>query len=301
MGQRWAAIQVVLCVAMAAAGGEAAFEVGQRWVYQHSGPKPGGLEPEPIDGQRIAQVLRHDPNDDLWIIEERYTNSSDPASRLHVDPKRTIVAIEIDSKDGPPARLRYDPPVPYEAPELAVGQTATIETTLHMDSPVFSMPIRLEIERLADETIATDAGVFEACRHYRTTSRTTLDIKIGKIPLTEQRHRWYHRQAGGLVKETYHKDPTRFLTWSRDGYDASSTLTAFGVEAVSESALSAMTFDPNAARDLHAAPASGARSPRAGPVAVVLASLAVIAAVGGLLVARRRSMKPPHEASNDNS
>jgi len=277
MSRRMRAMSILLCVALTPAG-HGAYEVGQRWVYQHSGPKPGSFEGEPIDGQRIAQVIGHDPNDGLWIIEERYTNSSDPASRHHIDPNRMVVAIEIDSKDGPPARLRYDPPVPYEAPELAVGQSATIETTLHMDSPAFHMPIRLEIDRLADETIATDAGTFEACRHYRTTTSATLDLKIAKVPFSEERHRWLHRQADGLVKETYRREPVKFLTWSRPAYEASSVLTAFGVEPVAE-------------RPAPAAPAHSHHDERAGSALIPLAIVAVVAAGVGLLLVRRRSVK----------
>ncbi len=276
MSRRMGAMSILLCVALVSAG-HGAYEVGQRWVYQHSGPKPGSFEGEPIDGQRIAQVIRHDANDGLWIIEERYTNSSDPASRHHIDPNRMVVAIEIDSKDGPPARLRYDPPVPYEAPELAVGQSVTIETTLHMDSAAFSMPIRLEIERLGDETVATDAGTFEACRHYRTTSSATIDIKIAKVPMSEQRHRWLHPHADGLVKETYRREPVKFLTWSRPAYEASSVLTSFGVEPVAE-----RPAPDHAAHDHD-------HDERAGSAVIPLVVIAAVTAVAGLLLARRRS------------
>lgn len=280
MSRRMQAMSILLCVALAQAG-DGAYEVGQRWVYQHSGPKPGSFEGEPIDGQRIAQVIGHDANDDLWIIEERYSNSSDPATRLHVDPNRMVVAIEMQDSDGRTGRLRYDPPVPYEAPELAVGQSATIETTLHMDSAAFSMPIRLEIERLPDETVATDAGTFEACRHYRTTTGATLDLKIAKVPISEERHRWLHRQATGLVKETYRREPVKFLTWSRPAYEASSVLTTFGVEPVAEQpAANHAAHDHAHAHDEHA-----------GSALVPLAIVAVVAAAAGLLSRHRRATK----------
>jgi hypothetical protein len=278
MSRSMRAMSILLCAAMAPAG-HGAYEVGQRWVYQHSGPKPGSFEGEPIDGRRIAQVIRHDPNDGCWIIEERYTKSSDPAGRLRVDPNRMVVAIEVDSKDGPPGLLRYDPPVPYEAPELAVGQSVTIETTLHMDSPAFSMPMRLEIERLGDETIATDAGTFEACRRYRTTTSATLDLKIAKVPFSEERHRWFHHSANGLVKETYRREPVKFLTWSRPAYEASSVLTAFGIEAVAERPL-----PDHPARDHD-------HDEHAGSALIPLALVAVAAAVAGVLLVRRRSVK----------
>jgi hypothetical protein len=287
-------MSILLCIALAGASdaspaGDAPFEVGQRWVYRHIGPKPGSFEPDAIDGERIAQVIRNDPNNGLWIIEERYTKDDEAIGRFRVDPNRMLIAIEIEGKEGKPALLRYDPPIPYEAPELAVGQTATIESTLRMDSPSFAVPTTLEIERLADETVETDAGTFEACRHYKTTTHSTLDIKIGKIPVTECRYRWYHPRVNGLVKETYHKDPVKFLSWSRAGYDASSILTAFGVQPVSEPPASAVAAEPPSSHGAHA-----------GPGVALLVGLIVVTATAALCVARRRTTHPhPKNSAND--
>lgn len=284
------AISILLCiVCAAAAGAEPPFTVGQQWTYRHTGPKPGSFEPNAIDGERIAQVIGDDPNNGLWIIEERYTNSSDPVGRLHIDRDRMVVAIEIESKQGPPGLLRYEPPVPYEAPDLDVGQKATIETTLRMDSPKFSMPTTIEFERLADETVETDAGTFEACRHYRMTTRATFDLKIAKLPVSEQRHRWLHPRANGPVKETYRREPVKFLSWSRPGYDASSVLTAFGVEAVSETHTA-----------LIAAQAPAAHGTHSGSGGILLLVVAVIAATMGVLVLRRRSARRRRTNSDRN-
>ncbi len=286
MGHTLQGISIALCIAAVAAAGEAPFAVGQQWTYAHTGPRPGSIEPDPVDGQRIAQVIAEDPNSGLWIIEERYTNNPDPIGRAHVDPNRMLVAIEIEGKQAQPALLRYDPPIPYEAPELAVGQAATIDSTLRMDSPALAMPITIEFERLADETIETDAGSFEACRHYQIATRSTLDIKIGKIDSVEHRHRWLHDRANGLVKETYRKEAVKFLTWSRPAYDASSVLTAFGVEAVAQRP--ARTADPNGSP---AADAHEGHSSHRSPTEIALIVLAIGLAVAGFLLLRRRPAK----------
>lgn len=282
MGRTLQAISIALCIATVAADAETPFAVGQQWTYKHAGPRPGSTEADPIDGQRIAQVIGQDPDSGLWIIEERYTNNPDPIGQAHVDPNRMVIAIEIQGKQAQPALLRYDPPIPYEAPELAVGQTATIQSMLRMDSPALAMPITMEFKRLADEPIETDAGAFEACRHYQITTRATLDIKIGKIDSVEHRHRWMHPRANGLVRETYHKEPVRFLTWSRPAYDASSVLTAFGVEAVAERP--AMGADPNGSP---AAESHEGHSPRRSPTEIALIVVAILLAVAGFLFLRR--------------
>jgi hypothetical protein len=59
-----------------------------------------------------------------------------------------------------------------------------------------------------------------------------VDVKIAKIPFREERERWYHPSAQGMVKEVYRKGPVKFLGWSRAGYTATSTLLAYGREEV---------------------------------------------------------------------
>ena len=207
------------------------FEVGQRWTYRHEGPRPGSAEPNAIDGERILHVISvvEEQGGKQWIIEERFTNSKDVV-RLYVNEERLLTAIEIENEKGEVARLRYDPPVPYQVTELDVGKERTIETALRMDSSEFALPSTIVIRRLADETITTTAGEFVGCLHYKATISSTLDIKIAKIPVTEERERWYHPEVNGLVKEVYRKGPVKFRSWSREGYTATSVLTAFDRE-----------------------------------------------------------------------
>ena len=210
------------------------FEVGQRWEYKHQGPRPGSIEPNDIDGERIIHVIGvvEEPKGKQWIIEERFTKDEKAIGRLYVNSERLITTIEIENKKGEAVKLQYDPPVPHQVLELNIGEEETIETSLKMDSAKFSLPSTIVIRRLDDETITTPAGEFVNCQHVKTTSRSTFNIKIAKIPFTEERERWYHPKVNGLVKEVYRKDPVKFLTWSREGYTATSLLTTFGKEEV---------------------------------------------------------------------
>ena len=36
-------------------------ELGQRWQYKHEGPRPGSIEPNVIDGERIIWVVGQGP------------------------------------------------------------------------------------------------------------------------------------------------------------------------------------------------------------------------------------------------
>lgn len=220
------------CCGLAFCGQTAAgaFEVGQQWVYRHEGPRPGSAEPNAIDGQRILHVVSkaREQSEVTWVIEERFSNDQGVIGRLYVNQMRMLTALDIENDKGEVAPLYYEPPVPYQVVEMGVGQTRTIATTLRVKSAEFALRSTITIQRLEDETITTPAGEFADCLHYQVSSRSTIDLKIAKVPITEERQRWFHPSVNGLIKEVYRREPVKFLTWSRPGYTATSVLTAFG-------------------------------------------------------------------------
>jgi hypothetical protein len=228
---------LLLSMTFGVAASPSSLEVGQRWQYKHEGPRPGSMEPNVIDGERIVWVKGQGSGiggqgSASWVIEERFTGNPQVIGRLYVDEAGLLTALEIVNEKGEKARLRYDPPVAYQPPDmnLQAGEAKTIETTLRMDSPSFAIPNKTRIERLGDETVSTQAGEFTGCQHFRITTQSTMDVKIAKIPMTEDREQWFHPSAKGMVKEVYHKGPVKFLTWSRPGYTSTSTLMAVGNE-----------------------------------------------------------------------
>ena len=123
------------------------FEVGQRWQYRHEGPRPGSVEPNAIDGERILWVLSatEGPGGTQWVVEERFTHDEKVTGRLYVREDGLLEAIEIENEKGEMARLRYDPPVPYQPEGMTVGDTRAILTTLRMDSTNFALPSKTTI------------------------------------------------------------------------------------------------------------------------------------------------------------
>ena len=276
-------------VAWPGQAGHESLEVGQRWEYRHQGPRPGDMEPNVIDGQRVLQVISVAEGQEgkQWVIEERFTNSRNVIGRLHVNQEQMLTLLEIENKKGEVAKLRYDPALPYRVMDLTAGQKREIETTLKMESVEFSLPSTITIERLEDETVTTPAGEFTGCQHYRTTTASTVNIKIAKIPFTEEREQWYHGSVHGMVKEVYRKGPVKFLTWSRAGYTATSELTAFGKEEVKTALEPATEAD---AKDRRSDEPDGRKPKPAShtkPVLIILGASAVLA-LGGLTWARRR-------------
>jgi hypothetical protein len=275
----------------AAAGPEQAmpesFAVGQRWEYQHEGPRPGNIEPNAIDGQRILHVISaiEGPEGKQWVIEERFTNDKGAIGRVHVNQQQMLTLLEIENKKGEVAKLRYDPPIPYRVMDLAVGEKRKIETTLRMDAVEFSLPSVITVERLEDETITTPAGAFVGCRHYCTTTASTVNIKIAKIPITEERQQWYHDSIHGAVKEIYRRGPVKFLTWSREGYTATSVLTAFGQEEVTPAPAPAVADRPMSRRPPEAKPQAASHAGRA---LVLLGAIAILSVSCLVLLQRAR-------------
>jgi hypothetical protein len=289
----WSLLIGLLCaVAWPEQAVRESFEVGQRWEYRHQGPRPGDMEPNVIDGERILHVISVADGQEgtQWVIEERFTNSRNVIGRLHVNQEQMLTRLEIENKKGEVAKLRYDPAIPYRGMDLAIGEKRTIETTLKMDSVEFSLPSTITVERLEDETITTPAGEFTGCRHYRTTTASTVNIKIAKIPITEVREQWYHGSIHGMVKEVYRRGPVKFLTWSREGYTATSELTVFGKEEVKTAPKPANEADVNDRRrdepdGREPKPASHTK-----PVLIFLGAIGILA-MGGLTWVKRTGRK----------
>ena len=171
-------IVVMLVASFVVAGGQAAtFEIGQRWVYQHEGPRPGSTEPNAIDGQRILLVIA-DPQEGRphWVLQERYSEDEGVVGRLHVSEAQGLTGFEIENAKGEVAQMTYETPMPYPVVPLEVGQETIVENVLRMHSPEFAMPMKVVTKRLADETLTTPAGRFTDCQHYRTTTLSTINV-----------------------------------------------------------------------------------------------------------------------------
>ncbi|MHC4520406.1 MAG: hypothetical protein ACYTAS_17605 [Planctomycetota bacterium] len=274
---------------------QAQFEVGQKWVYQHEGPRPGSMEPTAIDGQRIRHVLAvsEEQEHPQWIVQERFTNDEKATSLLFVDRERQLTGFEIVSDQGESIVMMYESPVPYQVPQLAVGEEETFETRLLMGPRQMALPTKSVIRRLADETITTPAGEFVNCQHYHTATQSTLDFKITKIPMTDERDQWYHQSVNGLVKEVYRKGPIKYLAWSCDAYTATSVLASFAVEEVAPSARLAVLGDPNDPNSTRRADTPMAVTPRGSPRWVPVAAISAVLAVAVLVFVRRPLRKQP--------
>ena len=152
------------------------------------------------------------------MIEKRFTNDPNVVGVLYVDDVGRLRSLDIANEKG---------------------ERRILETKLMTEDGNFAMPISIDVRRLDDEAVVTDAGRFEACRYFEVVTKTFIDLKVAKIPIKEMRRRWYSKEVSGLVREVYEKELGKFLTWSWKGYTSKSTLVSFGVEEVDANAVAA--------------------------------------------------------------
>jgi hypothetical protein len=236
------------------------FEVGQQWVYDHEGPRPGAMEPNAIDGQRILQVVSQTEQDAQrrWVIEERFTHDPNVVSYLYVDDAKMLLSLDVKNQTGEAMRLTYESAIAYQAMAMKVGEQRLVKTRLLSSDGKFKVPIQIEVQRLEDEAVDSPAGLFQDCRHFEFAMTSSIDLKLVKIPIKETRHRWYSDRVGGLVKEVYEKKPGKFMTWSWEGYTSTSTLASFGLGDVETvTALELAASDPESRQDVGAVPSLG--------------------------------------------
>jgi len=267
----------------AAAGVDAPYKIGQYWEYAHEGPRPGAVEPKSIDGRRIVQVVGNVAADanERWVIEDRFANDPNVIGRLHIGSDRMLTAAVIANEKNEALTLAYDNPIPHQRVDMAVGERMQIETAVVTGSGSLTVPLSIEIKRLKDEAVETQAGLFADCRHYASVTDSVVDAKIVKIAFKEHRQWWYSDEVGATVKEIYIKDPVKSWVWSKEGYTSTSTLTAFGTRAVSDEAQAAAIHDVNViATALANRPTHRNWKAIFGIVACV--------ATGGVILARRR-------------
>ena len=264
------------------------YEIGQYWEYTHQGPRPGAVEPDAIDGPKSLQVVSNvtiDANEG-WVIEERFGNDPNVIGRAHVGSDRMQTFGVAANEKNETLMLIYDKPIPYQYVDLAVGESVQIETAVVTRPGNFRVPLSIRIERLEDEAVETQAGIFADCRHYTSVTDSVVDATIAKIPFKEHRQWWYSDEVGANVKEIYTKDPVKTWIWSKGGYTSTSTLMAFGVRSVSEETRAA------AMNNVYSVATAIANPPKKRNYKAILAIAACIAAGAIILAKRRKRAKP---------
>ena len=87
------AIAILCCIGVvSAAESKVPFEVGEKWVYKHDGPRPWGRGQDKVDGDRVREVVsvKEQEKVKLWVVKETYGTYDERPRRVYVDGKRMV-------------------------------------------------------------------------------------------------------------------------------------------------------------------------------------------------------------------
>jgi hypothetical protein len=169
------------------------WQVGEKWTYQHEGPRPHSDGTTTVKGDRTVELtaIRGEGDQKRYLLKNQWgTEDANPATS-HIDAKNMIHKIEIQAM----AVLTLDPPIPALW-SLKVGQEKTLKS--NMDFAGFALALEYKAKRLPDETLTVPAGAFKNCLHIQIVSTMQSDM----TPTTKNKmDYWYHPKVKNMVKE----------------------------------------------------------------------------------------------------
>jgi hypothetical protein len=129
------------------------WKVGEKWTYQHGGPRPSSDPPAKVEGNRTMEVtaIEGKGNEKRYLLKNRWGKTDVNQATSYIDAKNLIRKIDVQDL----AVLLFDPPVPAIW-GLKVGEEKSLET--QMDVGGLVMAIEYKAKRLKDETVHVGFG-----------------------------------------------------------------------------------------------------------------------------------------------
>ncbi|UCD50996.1 MAG: hypothetical protein JSW27_26160 [Phycisphaerales bacterium] len=169
------------------------WKVGEKWAYQHQGPRPYSDGSATVKGDRTMELtaIRGDGDQKRYLLRNTWGTEDANPSTSHIDAKNMIRKIEIQDMGV----LAFEPPVPVFW-SLNVGEEKDLTT--QVDFVGFALAIEYKAKRLADESLTVPAGAFKDCWHVQVVSTMRSDM----MPATSSKmDYWYHPSVKNFVKE----------------------------------------------------------------------------------------------------
>lgn len=175
---------------------EAPMKVGEKWIYQHEGPRPNDPEQRKVNGPLVRETtgVTGEGEARRWQLKATYGKDDENPSTALIDNRTLLHRIDVGSL----VSIEFKPPIPTEWTMLEPGEKKTLESKLMVMG--FEVPIKFEAERLADETVTVPAGKFEGCQRWRVVIHTT---DMQGQPTKTRYDYWYHPKVNGTVKEIF--------------------------------------------------------------------------------------------------
>jgi len=169
------------------------WQVGEKWVYKHEGPRPYNNPSSTVKGDRTVEVtaIKGEGVEKRYLLKNMWgTEDANPATS-YIDPNNMIDKLDIEGM----AILTLDPPIPAIW-SLKVGEEKVVKTQL--DFGGFAIPITYVAKRLKNEALTVPAGQFKDCQHVQTIS--TMQNEMGE-PVKNKTDTWYHPKVKNSVKD----------------------------------------------------------------------------------------------------
>jgi hypothetical protein len=169
------------------------WKVGEKWTYQHEGPRPYSDGTTMVKGDRTVEVtaIQGEADQKRYLLKNQWGTEDANPSTSHIDAKNMIHKIDIQNM----AVLTLDPPIPALW-TLKVGEEKTLKT--NMDFAGFALTVEYKAKRLPDESLTVPAGTFKNCQHFQIVSTMQSDM----MPTTKNKmDYWHHPKVKNLVKE----------------------------------------------------------------------------------------------------
>ncbi len=200
----------------------APFHVGEKWIYQHEGPRPWSKN-EPVNGDRVREVISTEGAGDqqVWIISEHWGTSDEHGTKFYYDEEKKLEKQEV----GYDFVIRFNPPYP-NLNSLVPGEEKIYEIKSSMggEGRGHSFPMQITAKRIEDETLVVPAGEFTDCHHVQAEQTITFKTETGDFELKLKHEIWFHEDANGAVKEKWEFLPVQFGNTKRPGYTCVSEL-----------------------------------------------------------------------------
>jgi len=166
-------VAVMLVTLLVADGQAEDWKVGEKWAYQHEGPRPLSDPSSEVKGDRTMEVtaIQGQGAEKRYLLKNRWGATDINPATSYIDAKNLIRKIDVQDL----AVLLFDPPLPAIW-TLKAGEEKTLKT--QMDAGGFVLPMECQAKRLKDETLTVPAGTFKKCHHVQILS--TLDNPMGE-------------------------------------------------------------------------------------------------------------------------
>ena len=236
----------LLCISMLLIAGETAavesertFQIGEKWVYQHEGPKIERWEQSwdfnPFKGERTKEVVSVEESNGkkYWVIKESF-GAADPVQAHHyVDDRNFTVKIKtvMLQMSGMGVITLNKPAYPFDYVSLKIGEEKAFQSQRTVKRFYSTYPLSIKFKRMEDQTAEVPAGKFKNCQHFKVSMSYTIpydiDVDIGQTVISQDTDLWYHPLVNGVVKEITRSEPFEYMGEIRQGFTITSVLKSY--------------------------------------------------------------------------